>query len=205
MINQITGQITHINEIQDKSIHIQVGPIGFAVFVPNETIYLVGQDISLEIYFYWNQENGPQLYGFESILEKQVFSLIISCSGIGPKIGLAALNQLSPEQIINYILSGDIKSLSKITGIGAKKAELIITQLKDKSFKLSSKIPVMANNLGHKLKLLSDILGSLNYTTSEVKIALDNIKKAGPDFSGPETSIDDLLRKSLMFLVKLKN
>lgn len=205
MINQINGKITYINEIQDRSINIQVGPISFAVFVPNETIYLVGKEISLEIYFYWNQENGPQLYGFESILEKQIFSLIISCSGIGPKIGLAALNKLSPEEIINSIISGDVKSLSKINGIGTKKAELIIAQLKDKALKLSSKMPIIANNLGYKLNLLVDILTSLNYKASEIKIAVDNIKKLGPDFSGPEISIDELLRKSLSFLVKLKN
>lgn len=205
MITQIIGQITYINEFQEKSINLQVGPIGLSVFVPNEKIYLVGQVISFEIYFHWNQENGPQLYGFESTLAKNIFALIISCPGIGPKIGLAALSQLSPEEIINYIIAGDTKALSKINGIGLKKAELIITQLKDKAFKISSNLPELINSLGHKIKLLSEVLNSLNYTTKEVNLALDYIKQIGPELPGPEISLDNLLRKSLAFLVKLKN
>ena len=90
----------------------------------------------MQTYMHWNQDNGPTLYGFNSILEKTVFLLIISCSGIGPKIGLAVLHHLEPATFVQAIIEENIKVLSSISGIGAKKAEQICVALKHKVAKL---------------------------------------------------------------------
>lgn len=204
MISKISGKIVNIDS-QVKSLVIDLNGMGLSVQVSDEKMYSVDQNISLEIYFYWNQENGPQLFGFDSLIAKQVFGLIISCSGIGPKIGMAALGELSPEDIINCIILGDTKALSKISGIGPKKAELIIACVKNKASKLFNNLPKSDNNLVSKLKSASDVLTSLNYTSSEIKSTLDYIKQDEYIKNTPDISLDDILRKSLAFIVKLNN
>ena len=167
------------------------------VSVPNETIYAINQEVNLEIYFYWSQENGPQFFGFESKSQRDIFSLLISCSGVGPKLALLILSQMSPSDFLNAIVFADVKALSSINGIGSKKAEMLIMQLKDKVDKISySKDKDVAIT---KLKEVSDVLTSLNYSKPEISIALDSIKK-DPNFSN--FTFDELLRKSLSTLVK---
>jgi Holliday junction DNA helicase RuvA len=133
MISQLTGTIT---TIKDHSIIMQVAGIGFDVAVASPSAFTSNKETTLFIFMDWNQENGPSLYGFANQEEKAVFSLITSCHGIGPKIALSMLQQMNPNQIIQAINSNDIKALSSVNGIGAKKAEQIVVHLKHKIEKL---------------------------------------------------------------------
>lgn len=194
MINYLSGIVSNI---ESQVITIKNCGFGFLVLVPNETIYAINQEVNLEIYFYWSQENGPQFFGFESKSQRDIFSLLISCSGVGPKLALLILSQMSPSDFLNAIVFADVKALSSINGIGSKKAEMLIMQLKDKVDKISySKDKDVAIT---KLKEVSDVLTSLNYSKPEISIALDSIKK-DPNFSN--FTFDELLRKSLSTLVK---
>ncbi len=196
MIASLHGIIRHT---ATQLITVEVAGVGFVVGVPDERIYSVGDTARLEIYFHWNAENGPQLFGFSSDVAKTTFSLILSVSGLGPKIGLAVLSSLTPEQFLQAIALADIKTLSSVSGIGAKKAELIIMQLRDKAAKVT--MPGGSSSQEGatltKIKEISDALSSLNYSRAEVTMALDYIKK---NFALQETSFDELLRKSLTFL-----
>lgn len=197
MIYSLTGKI---KDTASQLVVIDVAGVGFAVGVPNDTIFITGQITELQIYFHWNQENGPQLFGFISNLEKTIFAMIISCSGFGPKIGLAVLANLGCEQFMQAIILGDAKTLSSISGIGAKKAEMLITILKDKVAKITpkeTKTPEGATLI--KVKDISDALYSLKYSRSEVTSALDYIKK---ECALESVSFDELLRKSLTHLAK---
>ena len=135
MIDSIEGKII---AIADQHIVIRPNSSGFSlmVSVPNSTLFKKNDVLELKIYMHWSQEQGPHLFGFVTEKERQVFLLIISCSGIGPKIGLAALNHLSPNAFIAALLQGDIKTLSKISGIGTRKAETLIVSLKNKASEL---------------------------------------------------------------------
>jgi Holliday junction DNA helicase RuvA len=190
-----------IKEVGSQSILLDVGGVGFTVFVPDEHAFTLGQKQEVHVYFHWNAEQGPQLFGFTSKLSKTVFSMIISCSGIGPKIGLAALAQLSPESFLQAILLNDIKTLSSLSGIGTKKAEALVVCLKDKVAKLDSGITSglgsEAGTLKH-FKQVSDALSSLNYSRSEIAGALEFVKKNSTDTS----KFDEMLRKALSFLAK---
>jgi holliday junction DNA helicase RuvA len=196
MIATISGMITLLDQ---QHIVIEQSGIGFEVFVATPTAYTLQQQATLQIYMHWNQENGPTLYGFSNQIEKTVFLLIISCSGIGPKIGLAVLHHLDPATFLQAILEENIKVLSSISGIGAKKAEQICVALKHKVAKLLKDQPDLTSSSTtlSNWKDLTDTLTSLGYSSSEIKAATNFLKESNVDATTPLSTI---LRKTLAFL-----
>lgn len=195
MINLLKGMIVERNE---QSITLNVHSIGFQVFVIDSS-YAVGQEISLHIYLQWHQENGPVLYGFQTELEKSIFLMIISCSGIGPKIALAILSGMKPATFLKVIQTSDEKALSSINGIGAKKAEQMIVQLRHKATKLiESGISSVDDTEFHDFKNISDVLTSLSYSRTEISQALQHVKESVE----PNAPFDLMMRKALSYLSK---
>ncbi len=196
MIATISGIITSMNE---QHIVVEQSGIGFELFVANPQAFSLQQQVSLQTYLHWNQENGPTLYGFNSTIEKTVFLLIISCSGIGPKIGLAVLQHLDPATFLQAIIEENIKVLSSISGIGAKKAEQIAVALKHKVAKLLKDRPDLTASSTSLTtwKDLTDTLTSLGYSPSEIKSVTSFLKENQLDATVPFATI---LRKSLAFL-----
>lgn len=200
MLSLISGIVEEIGLHQ--SIIVNCSNLGLSVFVPDEKIFTLNQHVKMYIYFHWNQENGPQLFGFLSKFSKEVFGLIISCSGIGPKIALSILAQIKPEDFCRAIAFADTKALSSISGIGQKKAELMIMFLKDKINKITCIADSSDNSDIVKIKELSDVLISLGYKKPEISSTIDVIKN---EKNISELSFDELLRKSLVYLSKAIN
>lgn len=194
MISQLTGTIVSLKE---TSATLQVAGIGFDIAVANATTLQLKKETTLYIYMDWNQENGPSLFGFATEQEKVIFALITSCHGIGPKIALSMLQQMTPSQIIKAISSNDIKALSSINGIGAKKAEQIAVHLKHKVEKLlNSGIELADAGAASHWHDISQALNALNYSRTEVNQALQYIREA----QQPNASFDQLLRQALSYL-----
>lgn len=196
MIATISGIITTINE---QSIIVEQAGIGFELSVATPFSFTLNQQVSLQTYLHWHQENGPTLFGFNSFIEKTVFLLIVSCSGIGPKIGLAILNQLEPATFLQAIIEENLQILSSISGIGVKKAEQIAVALKHKVAKLLKEQPILTTNSTSlsAWKDLNDTLTSLGYNGSEIKSVTTFLKESNVDATTPFSTI---LRKSLAFL-----
>lgn len=115
-------------------IIIETGGIGYNVFYPTGRIAQlppIGSDITVYTYTAV-REDAMQLYGFESMDDKELFCTLIGVSGVGPKAGMSLLSELSAAQIRIAIISGDTKSLCKAQGIAKKTAERIIVDLKAK-------------------------------------------------------------------------
>ena len=115
-------------------IIIENGGVGYNVFYPAGRIPLLpplGSDITVYTYTAV-REDAMQLYGFESMDDKELFCTLIGVSGVGPKAGMSLLSELSASQIRIAIISGDIKALCKAQGIAKKTAERIIVDLKAK-------------------------------------------------------------------------
>lgn len=198
MLDYIKGLIKSVNL---DGLVVDIGNIGLRVGVFNPDSFKPGQMVELYSYMHWNQENGPSLFGFSTQLEKDVFLLIISCSGIGPKIGLAVLKDLGVSLFLDAISQENDKILSKVSGIGAKKAEQIVVSLKYKVAKLIES-GVIVDQLGSsseasKLYEVSDVLKSLNYSKPEISAAINYL---GKNCSGVEYSFDQLIRQALSFL-----
>jgi Holliday junction DNA helicase RuvA len=118
MIHMITGVV---KAQYDQAIMVDIGTLGFLVQVPQNAGLEVGSTVSLHTYLHWNQEQGPSIFGFNTDIEREVFLLIISCTGIGPKIGLAVLAQLGYQAFIRAVQQEDILALSRSAGLGPKR------------------------------------------------------------------------------------
>ncbi len=198
MISQLTGTITAIKE---QMVLLQVAGIGFDVAVANLGNLTPQKEATLYIYMDWHQENGPSLYGFATEQEKIIFLLITSCHGIGPKIALAMLHQMTPTNILQAITTNDTKALSSISGIGTKKAEQIIVHLKHKAEKLiNSGIEFESGSTVSHWQDLSLALTALNYSRTEVAQALSYVRES----QKPNASFDQLLRQTLSYLAQVK-
>ena len=125
MYAYIKGELT---EIDIDYIVIETGGIGYRIFIPAKTFeYLPPVGEELKVYTYLHlREDVMVLYGFLT------FKQLITVSGIGPKGGLAILSTLDADDLRFAVLSGDAKAISKAPGIGAKTAQRVILELKDK-------------------------------------------------------------------------
>jgi len=201
MIHQIFGTI-----IATDNHTITVQPhgsgIGFGISAPQKENFVVGKEAKFFTYVHWNQEQSPTLYGFTKELERTIFLLIISCSGIGPKIALATLETMAPEGFIQAIYEENVQTISSIPGIGKKKAEQIIVSLKHKVQNLiNSGIQLGDTSSIKNWQQITEVLTSLNYSRQEVHQAVQYLKNQN---DSPEASFDSLLRGALSFLSKIR-
>jgi Holliday junction DNA helicase RuvA len=197
MIQTISGVVT---AQQESLLTVDVGTLGLGVSVPSSVHVTVGQPIALFAYMHWNQENGPSLFGFQTELDKTVFLLIISCSGIGPKIAMAILGQIGGPAFVQAVQDGNEKLLSSISGIGGKKAEQIIVHLKHKVTKLlKSGVQFEGAAQISEIHNVSEVLQSLNYSRREIDAAVDWLRDQQ---DGVQVPFDTLLRRALSFLSK---
>lgn len=131
MISYIRGQLAAVEE---EKVVVDVNGIGYGIFMPKQSIMLlpsVGSEVKIHT-FLNVKEDAMQLYGFLTKDDMEVFKLVISVSGIGPKGGLSILSQLSADGLRFAVLSDDVKAISASPGIGKKTAEKLIVELKDK-------------------------------------------------------------------------
>ena len=131
MISHLRGRLL---EKQPNRVTIDVQGVGYDAHVPLSTFYGLpepGNEISLRIYTHV-REDALLLYGFSTRLELQLFERLISVSGIGPKLALAVLSGIEPNDLVTAIKQSDIARLTGIPGIGKKTAERIGLELKDK-------------------------------------------------------------------------
>jgi holliday junction DNA helicase RuvA len=198
MVDYIVGIV---REAQDQEITLDVGMFGISLQVPHAQSFT--KDVASKVYSYlhWNAENGPSLFGFATTMDRSIFKTVISCSGIGPKIALAILSDLGAQGFLQAISSGDDQMLSKVNGIGKKKAEQIIVQLKHKVAALIESGTVDVSDVKeiahyHDVSLA---LQSLNYSRQEIGRAMDYLKK---NTKMDKATFDVLLRQALSYLSK---
>lgn len=131
MYSYIKGELAEVNT---DHIVIDVGGIGYMIYIPAQSLnYLPGIGEMLKVHTYlYMREDAMILYGFLTKDDLEMFRLLITVSGIGPKGGLAVLSTLSSDDLRFAVLSGDSKAISKAPGIGSKTAQRVIIDLKDK-------------------------------------------------------------------------
>lgn len=172
MINYIDGIIL---DKELSGLIILISGIGLYCNVPRINTYHLKDSIILFTKLIWSSENGPQLYGFSTKEEKNFFEQLISCSGIGPKFALSLLNHFDLLTIISAIKNNNPKLLSQAPGIGNKKAELIILELKNK---IEFPIELLEKNTQqNKINEIFELLKHLGYKSSEIYKAAEYIKK----------------------------
>lgn len=197
MISTICGTIT---ELREQCVTVDIGSLGFNLFVATTNNFKIGQQARFITHLHWNQEQGPSLYGFPDHFEKTVFLLLIGCTGVGPKLALAALGYLGAEGFVAAIRDNNEQLLSKIPGIGAKKAEQIAVHLKHKVNALLVDHPI--TNTGGSLQVWQEVgqaLESLNYSRQEINQAMHQVATSS---AGAQLPFEQLLRHALGVLAK---
>jgi holliday junction DNA helicase RuvA len=130
--------IAHLNgrlfEKHPNRIIIDIGGVGYEVFVPLSTFYGLGEPgtaVALRVHTHV-REDALSLYGFASGLELELFERLIGVGGIGPKLALAVLSGIEPLDLVRAIQRGDLARLTSIPGVGKKTSERIVLELKDR-------------------------------------------------------------------------
>lgn len=131
MFSYIRGRLTEANENQ---VTLETGGIGYSITVSGNTaskLPLPGTDTMLFLYLQV-REDEVGLYGFISREEKEMFLKLIQITGIGPKAAIGILSGMSPDKLAIAIVTGDVKGISRIKGVGKKTAERMVLELKEK-------------------------------------------------------------------------
>ena len=194
MIDQISGKIISIN---DNYVVLEVGGLGIKVNISaNFVSKLVNEDLITLVTYLNVREDALDLYGFKNDSERNLFLMLISISGIGPKLAVSILSGVELEELKSNILSGDIKSLTSIPGVGAKTAKRIIIELKDKLSKTTT------TELGfeddYSSNISKDVLSALVGLGYSESMATEVIKRINPAKS--DKSIESLIKESLKIL-----
>lgn len=194
--------ISHLNGILSRKspteIVVDVNGVGYAVSIPLSTYEKLGDTGSaVTILTHTHvREDILQLYGFATEAEREIFRLLISVSGIGPKIAQGILSGVQPNELQNLIAQADVSSLTAIPGVGRKTAERLIVELRDKIAKLDTGLlssgPADAAQ-GIRAEALMALI-SLGYNRAAAE---KSIRAALQELNGKEASIQELLKQAL--------
>ncbi len=193
MITFLDGKL---EEKQPTRIVMNVGGVGYEVLVPLSSFDLLPpEDESCRILIYHHITDASQvLFGFCTDEERELFKMLLSVNGIGPKTAVSALSGLSVRELKTALVESDVKRISSISGIGKKTAERVIVELRDK-FSSGDALEAMAGADAapgdHRLRDAALALMSLGYKQAD---AQKMIKKAGLDSN---LSVEELVRKAL--------
>lgn len=199
MISFIKGEL---DSIYEDGIVIENGGIGYDIKVPlsvmNE-LPSIGEEVKIYTYLYV-REDILCLYGFLSRDDLQVFKLLITVNGIGPKGALGILSTISPDDLRFAVLADDAKAIAKAPGIGAKTASKLILELKDKlkledAFeqklsKTSTDSSTSASDVNAKNEAIQALV-ALGYSNTEALKAVRGIEIT------PDMDTEDILKLSL--------
>ena len=192
-----------IDSIYDDRIIIDVNGIGFNVFMPaSQREVLDPRGSEIKVYTYMSvREDAMQLYGFTTADSLELFKMLIQVNGIGPKGALALLSAMSTDELKFAIMSGDAKTISKAPGIGAKTAQRLIIDLKDKVSVRDMLDNYSVNSLSPDTSELSsarseaiEALTALGYSSAE---ALRAVKQSGADADADTETIIKLAFKQI--------
>ncbi len=191
--------ITHLNgkliEKNPTNLVIECGGVGYFVKISLHTFSTLNSNESVKILTQQIvREDAHLLYGFSTSEERDVFNLLISVSGIGPNTAILMLSSMTPNEIANAIQTEDVRSIQAIKGIGAKTAQRVIIDLKDKMVKVewTDSTNIFAGNNTNRFDALTALI-SLGFDKKNAEKALDKIA------TGDE-SVEELIKGALRLL-----
>lgn len=184
------------------AIVIEAGGIGYRIFMSQKTIGKLGElGEQVKIYTHYHvREDDVSLYGFLSNEELKMFELLISVSGVGAKSAISMLSEITPSKFALAVISNDVGTLKSIKGVGAKTAQRIILELKDK-LKTTEAIEEKSEELesaivvDDRLEEAMQALKVLGYTRAEITSVMGKFDKA-------TLGVEDIIKKALVYLAR---
>lgn len=202
MIAFLNGKVEYINS---DYVVLSVGGIGYNVFVSGKTLENInGTGSEVKLYTYLNvREDAMQLFGFITKDELDVFKLLITVNGIGPKGALSILSVMTANELRFAVASEDAKAIAKSPGIGAKTASKLILELKDKlkledaienSFNIGSKIEPQVGLNDSKNEAVMALV-ALGYSQTESLKAVKSVEVT------ESMTSEEIIKKALRLLI----
>jgi Holliday junction DNA helicase RuvA len=189
MIGRISGILAHK---APGEVTVDVGGVGYQIFIPVSVFYRLpelGEKVSLHTYTHL-REDALQLFGFLEPEEKQVFLLLNSVAGIGPKLAITVLSGIPADDLARALRAGDQARLVSIPGVGKKLAERMVVELRDKMISLPA--PEMAAGDGSQLaRDAVSALVNLGYRRAEAEKSVRETAKK------EEGTLADVLKEAL--------
>ena len=190
MITQIEGKLV---EKHPTHVVVNCNGLGYEVHISLHTFSQLPDEEYIKLHTHFHvREDVQMLYGFKDTVERDIFRLLIGVSGIGTSTARTMLSSLPPDEIHAAIAGEDVATIQSIKGIGAKTAQRMIIDLKDKvkALPAGAKIQTVSNNT-FKEEALS-ALEVLGYPRRSAEKVIDNLVQ-----SAPESSVEELIRKAL--------
>jgi Holliday junction DNA helicase RuvA len=195
MISYLFGKLVQKSPTE---LVVDVNGVGYHVNIPLSTFeQLENADGDVKILTYLHvREDIMQLYGFATEAEREFFRLLISVSGVGPKMAQGILSGLSTPELRQAILDGNLAALTSISGVGRKTAERLVIELRDKLGKTDVAESVLIHS-SKQLKVRAEAvvaLMSLGYTRQSAEKALLAVMKEATE---KELSVEELIKRAL--------
>ena len=193
MITHIQGRLV---EKTPTEVVIDCSGVGYHINISLHTFSLLPEGESLKLFtFLQVKEDSHTLFGFVEKQERELFKLLISVSGIGANIARTMLSSLAPQQIIQAIASNDVGTVQSIKGIGAKTAQRVILDLKDKVLKVYNldEVSVIESNTNKEEALSA--LEVLGFARKSAEKVIEKIKR-----DSPNATVEDLIKQALKSL-----
>ncbi len=196
MIAQLKGKLVFKSSTQTI---IDCGGVGYLAFISvntSEQLPDINNDVLLHTLLI-PREDSLNLYGFIDKIEREAFKILISISGVGPKIALGILSSVSVADFQQYILQGNLNALTKLPGIGKKTAERLLLELKDKITRLGE-FDTSSIGIEHNL-LKQEALSALTTLGYSRAIADKSIRKAYDEIKSDSLTAEMLIKVSLKY------
>ena len=200
MIGCLIGEVL---ALEAPTVHLNVNGVGYEIDTPLSTFCQLqkGQKVTL-----WThlavREDAQLLYGFSNAQEKTIFRTLLKVNGVGPKMALGILSTLSVEMLVHTVENGDVKTLVKVPGVGAKTAERLMIELRDR-FKAFATGTTPSNSTSTQIQFTGNsavaeaeaALQSLGYKPLEAQKLINAVKA---DY----TEASDIIRAALKSMNK---
>lgn len=188
-------------EITENACVLDINGIGYQIFITKKDVGFLLNKQGQETTLYVEQivrEDSLSLYGFSQRNNKDIFKILIQLSGIGPKLGLGILSDLTSDEFCKAVLTSDVLKLTSISGIGKKTAERMIIDLKDKLKNFSgddlTTKTINEKDIDPKIEEeLMSALTALGYRHNEIKRMIMELKKENTT----DLSLEDLIKIAL--------
>ena len=194
MITQLQGKLVEKNP---TNVVIDCHGVGYFVNISLNTYAALPEGEAIKLYTYLQiKEDAHILYGFLTKAEREVFVLLISVSGVGAGTARTMLSSLTAAQVRNAIVNGEVAIIQSVKGIGAKTAQRVVLDLKDKMLKLQDFADAPISGVStHKEEALA-ALEVLGFVRKQAEKVVDKIVQAAPD----SLSVEDIIKQALKSL-----
>lgn len=201
MFDYLKGTLAHKNGVNSLSLTIEISGIGYRLSVTSRDFSHLGE-IGSEIKIYTvllHKEDSMTLCGFLQKEDRDIFRILTSVSGVGPKMAMMLLDEFEACELIALVIKGDFKELTRAKGVGPKLAQKIILELKDKLINLQGSMPI---SLSSEIEITDEqavldaqsVLISLGYEREEIKKAVSKAIMFVKDSNNAEEILKETLK-----------